>query len=252
MKGIIADIQRFSLHDGPGIRTTVFFKGCPLHCTWCHNPECISFEVQELYYPEKCIGCGKCAQGCFSGARVICGREMSVEELLKIILQDKPYYADRGGVTFSGGEAMAQKAFLGELADACRKEGISTALETSMVYYDEALLQKMDLIMADLKIWDSHLHRQHTGVGNEQIKENFKKMDTLGIPVIGRTPVIPGIDQGIPEISAFLRTLKNVVRYELLPYHPLGDVKQAALGLECRAFKIPDEAYMAQLRQYEF
>lgn len=110
-KGLIADIQRASFHDGDGIRTTVFFKGCPLRCAWCHNPECISFERQTLYYPQKCIGCGKCDEGCFSGAKVVCGKEYNSEELLCEILQDAVYYGDNGGVTFSGGEPMAQKIF---------------------------------------------------------------------------------------------------------------------------------------------
>ena len=116
-KGIVADIQRNSIHDGPGIRTTVFLKGCPLNCAWCHNPECISFTPQIMYYPEKCIGCGYCEKGCFSGARVMCGKEMNLQEVMNEILLDKDYYGEDGGVTISGGEPFAQRSFLNELID---------------------------------------------------------------------------------------------------------------------------------------
>lgn len=235
-KGIVADIQRSSLHDGAGIRTTVFLKGCPMHCRWCHNPECIAFEPQVLYYPEKCIGCGKCAEGCFSGARVVCGKEVTAEDVLKEVLLDKPYYADGGGVTFSGGEPLAQKDFLMEVLDLCRENGINCAVETSLFYYDEEVFRRLDFIMADLKIWDSKLHKEYTGVSNEGIKENFKKLDKLNIPVVARTPVIPGVEQGLDEIAAFLKTLKNVVKHELLPYHPLGIEKANALGIEQERF----------------
>ena len=250
--GIIADIQRFSLHDGPGIRTTVFFKGCPLRCAWCHNPECIDFATQELFYAEKCIGCGRCAEGCFAGARVLCGQEMSVSQVLSAIAQDRSYYSSQGGVTFSGGEPMAQKAFLSELVDACRAEGLHTAIETSMAVFDEAVLSKMDLIMADLKIWDSELHREYTGWGNEQIKENLKKANALGIPILLRTPVIPGINQEIEKIAVFAQSLCNVYCYELLPYHPLGQSKRKALGLPEVSFRIPTKEEMKEWNQYAF
>lgn len=250
--GMIADIQRSSFHDGPGVRTTVFFKGCPLNCAWCHNPECISFEIQELFYPEKCIGCGGCAEGCFSGARALCGKEYTVDELLKEIIPDKPYFTNGGGVTFSGGEPMAQKEFLSLAIDACRSERINCAVETSLICYDEKVLGKLDLIIADLKIWDGETHRKYTGVGNEVIKENFKRINSLGIPIIARTPVIPEIDQGIEKISEFMRSLDSVKEYELLPYHPLGLEKSKALGSEQNAFAMPSEEYMEEMKKYAF
>lgn len=252
MTGLIADITRASMHDGPGFRTVVFLKGCPLNCAWCHNPECISFSPQELYYAEKCVGCGRCGEGCVTGARVKCGTEMSVDDVMEVIMQEQPYYGTMGGVTFSGGEPMAQKAFVSSLADACRKENIRTAMETSLIYFDEAVLSKMDLVMADLKIWDECTHRTYTGVSNKPILENFKKLDALNIPIIVRTPVIPGIEQGIEEISAFLKTLKNVEKYELLPYHPLADTKCQALGMAGRSFEVPSKAHMEGLKRYEF
>lgn len=248
----IADIERAATHDGPGIRTTVFFKGCPLNCAWCHNPECISFAPEMMYYPEKCIGCGQCDKGCFSGAKVICGKNMTVPEVLKEVLLDKDYYGEQGGVTFSGGEPMAQREFLNQMIDRCKAHGIRCAVETSLIIYDAGILQKLDLIMADLKIWDNNLHKQYTGVENESIKEHFRQANELGIPIIVRTPVIPEIQQGIGEISAFLQTLKNVQKYELLPYHPLGNAKRTALGLPAQTFSIPDAQRMEELKQYVF
>ncbi len=251
-KGLIADIQRASVHDGPGMRTTVFLKGCPLNCWWCHNPECIDFKPQIMYYPDKCIGCGRCDEGCYAGANVICGKEYTPEEVLEIVLQDKDYYGEKGGVTFSGGEPLAQPEFLSEAIDLCRANGINCAVETSLIYYNEDIFKKLDVIMADLKIWDDRLHMEYTGVSNKLIMENFKKIDELGIPIIARTPVICEIDQGIDKISEFLKAFKNVVQYELLPYHPLGISKQKALGIEPVNFDIPSKEYMQSLGKYYF
>lgn len=252
MTGRIVDIQRASVHDGPGLRTTVFFKGCPLRCAWCHNPESVSFDKEELYYPEKCIGCGHCAEGCFSGARVACGRDVTAEELLREILQDKPFYRSQGGVTFSGGEPMAQKAFLGQMITLCRGNGIHTAVETSMTIYDGDILSRLDLIMADLKIWDEEKHRQYCGGSARLIRENLTRAAELGVPIIVRTPVIPGVNDSEEELRAiagFLAPLKNVIRYELLPYHPLGLEKARALGREQTGFPVPTRERMEALRQ---
>lgn len=251
-KGLIADIQRASIHDGSGIRTTVFFKGCPLSCKWCHNPECISFEKQIMYYPEKCIHCGRCGEGCFSGARVVCGKEMSAQDVLSEILLDKPYYGRDGGVTFSGGEPLAQKDFLNETIDLCKQHNINCAVETSLIYYDKEIFKKFNLVMADFKIWDSALHKNYTGIGNEEIIENFQKLNFLGVPIIARTPVIPEINQGIDKISEFLKTLENVKEYQLLPYHPLGNAKRKALGLDSDGFYAPAKEFMEELKKYAY
>ena len=252
MKATIFEIKRFAVHDGDGIRTTVFFKGCPRRCEWCHNPECIALEPEVLLYPEKCRGCGRCSEGCYTGARVLCGKEMTSDELLTEILLDKEYYGAEGGVTFSGGEALLQKDFLLEIIEKCKAEGINTAVETSLFIYDEQIFSSLDLVMADLKIWDSALHKRYTGVPVEPIIESFRRLDKLGIPIIARTPVIPEIDQGIPEISEFLSGLRNVIQYELLPYHPLGESKRQALGLAPLEFSVPTKEYMKELSQYVF
>ncbi len=249
---LVADIQRTSVHDGPGIRTTVFFKGCPLSCKWCHNPECISTEPEMMFYPEKCIHCGKCAQGCYSGARVLCGKKMTTGEVLDQIMLDFDYYKEEGGVTFSGGEPMLQADFLKEIIPMCKEKGVHTAIETSLIIYDEEILKNLDIIMADLKIWDSDIHKEYTGVPNEKIKENFIKTDKLGVPIIARTPYIPEVSQDFAKISEFLKGLKNVVRYEILPYHPLGVAKQRALGREEVIFTVPSKKQMEEVNKYAY
>lgn len=253
VKGLIADIEHASTHDGPGVRTTVFLKGCPLACKWCHNPECISPQKQELFYKEKCIGCGKCSEGCFAGARVVCGKDMTPGEVLADVLQDRAYYADGGGVTFSGGEPLMQREFLLETLKLCKKHGLNTAIETSMYRFDEEILSLCDCIMADIKVLDSAKHKEYTGVGNEAILENIIRADRLNKPMILRTPVIKGINdsiENIKETSGFVKGLKNAVQYELLPYHPLGLTKAEALGIKQERFEKPDN--MEELNKYAF
>lgn len=251
--GLITEVQRFSVHDGPGIRTTVFFKGCPLRCAWCHNPECISPSPEELFYPEKCIGCGKCLEGCFAGARVPCGRRIGQAELMRLILADRPYYGQDGGVTFSGGEPLLQADFLLPVLRDCRAAGISAALESSLYLWREDILREADFLMADLKLWDSDRHRQYTGVGNEEILKNLRRADEIGMSMRIRTPIIPGVNDTKEEISAiaaFVRTLRHAVGYELLPYHPLGLVKARALGRPQPEFSIPTKEHMEELKRY--
>ena len=248
---VIFDIERSAMHDGPGIRTVVFFKGCPLRCRWCHNPESQAFAPQEMYYPDKCIGCGRCAEGCYTGARQPCGQDMTIEQVMAPVLADKPYYGVEGGVTLSGGEPQCQPEFLNELVDACRAEGIHTAIETSMAVYHPEILQKLDLIMADVKLWDDRLHQQYVGVSNRPILEHIRRADGLGVPILIRTPVIPGVNDTQEEITAirdFARSLQNVVGYELLPYHPFGEDKWQALGQEPVRFSVPTTEQMQALR----
>lgn len=251
--GLVADIQHTSSHDGPGIRTTVFLKGCPLHCPWCHNPECISFKPQILNYPAKCIGCHRCAEGCFAGAKVLCGQLWTPDQLIDEVLLDQPYYGKDGGVTLSGGEPLAQAAFAADFLRRCQEFKIGTAVETSLyAAWDTAwsVLQYSHLVMADLKVWDSELHQAITGVPNLQVINNLRALGTQGIPLILRTPIIPGISDSpanIAAIAAFAAGLPNLVCYELLPYHPLGLGKAAAVGAAETRYAIPEHEAMQQL-----
>lgn len=250
--GLITEIQRFSLHDGPGIRTTVFFKGCPLSCAWCHNPECILPKKELLFYPEKCIGCGRCEEGCFAEAKVLCGVDRSPEELCEELLEDQSYFGTQGGITFSGGEPLLQRDFLLACLRILKKKGVHCAVETSLFLYDEEVFRSVDLILADFKIWDDALHRRYTGVSNLPIREHFLRLGGGTTPILARTPLIPEIEQGIEEISRFLQGIPAVREYSLLPYHPLGLEKARALGLSQQQFSIPSEDLMERTRRYAF
>ena len=266
MKGMITSIQRFSLNDGDGIRTTVFFKGCNMRCGWCHNPETICRDQELMFYESKCIGCGKCfvncptgahrmeqgqhvidralcircgkcAELCYAEALVMCGKEMTVADIMKEVRQDKAYYqSSGGGVTLSGGEVLCQKEFAMALCDACHEEGIPVAVETNLCFpyaYAKELLAKVDLIMCDMKIFDKEAHKVHTGVSNELILDNIRKLDALGIPVIVRTPLIPDAtdaEDNIRAIAAFVKEMKHLRRYEVLNFNPLGAGKYKGLA----------------------
>ena len=252
--GMIADIQRFSLHDGPGIRTTVFLKGCNLRCAWCHNPETVAFEPQFLLQPERCIGCGHCAEGCFSGARRLCGVERTVQSVLDEVLLDQPYYGAEGGITISGGEPMCQLEFTRALLQASREHGLHTALESNLCFpweIAQRALEQCRLLMCDLKLWDREGHRRWTGAYNDHTKQNIQNAAELGIPVLLRTPVVPGVNDREDEIAAIARFaagIPTLICYELLPYHPLGLAKgKLEHGFEPQAFEKPTAARMEEL-----
>lgn len=253
INAVVTEIERASLEDGPGLRTVVFFKGCPLSCKWCHNPECISFEPQVMVYPEKCIGCNKCDEGCFSGARVVCGKEMTASEIFEIILMDKDYYGSDGGVTFSGGEPMAYPEIIKKLIRLCKENGIKTCIETSLCIFDEEILSNLDYIIADFKIFDDMKHKEYVGISNKVIKENFAKLDLLGVPFEVHTPVLKGINDTPEEISSirdFICNFKNLKNYRLLPYHSLGVLKSKALGLPEIKFEAPSNEEMKRLEKH--
>lgn len=233
-KALIADIQRASIHDGPGLRTTVFFKGCPLKCRWCHNPESISFEPEIMHYPEKCIGCGMCEKGCFSGAKVICGKEYTACELLAEIIRDKEYYGCDGGVTFSGGEPLFQGAFLLECLS-YMKGKLHTAVQTSGFASRDTFARVMglaDYFLYDLKIIDPTRHKDYTGVDNSPILENFHALAGGNVPFTVRIPLIPGVTDTAENLTSIARLLQEhrVGYAELLPYNKMAGGKYRLMG----------------------
>ena len=251
--GMVADIQRFSLHDGPGIRTNIYLKGCNMHCAWCHNPETISFEEEIILDPDKCIGCGKCAEGCYSGARRPVGRRMTVDEIMGEALLDRDYYGDDGGITITGGEPFCQPALTEALLRRAAEEHVHAAVETNMSADWEILKRCLPLcesIMTDIKLWDEELHRQWTGISNERILSNIRRADALNVPLVIRTPVVCGVNDSEEEIGAiadFLSGFTSLYCYELLPYHPLGLSKHIEGKPDQQRFDKPDKARMKEL-----
>ncbi len=221
-KGRIFNIQRFSIHDGPGIRTIVFFKGCYMRCAWCCNPESQRYEIETLIE---------------GGKEKIVGRDVTVSDIMPEILSDMPYYRrSGGGVTLSGGEVLAQVDFAAELLKACKEAGLHTAIESSAnaPFSDiEKLLPYLDLYLMDIKHMDSKKHKEYTGAPNERILENAKLIAKSRVELIIRTPVIPTFndsDADIRAIASFARELDGVREYHLLPYHRLGTDKYRGLG----------------------
>lgn len=221
-KGRIFNIQRFSIHDGPGIRTIVFFKGCFMRCAWCCNPESQNREIETL----------------IEGAKEkTVGRDVTVDEIMPELLSDMPYYRrSGGGITLSGGEVLCQADFARELLRECKENGLHTAVESaasSSFSEIEKILPYLDLYLMDIKHIDSQKHKEYTGVSNERILENARKIAESGVELIIRTPVIPGFNDTAEEIRAishFARTLPGVKEHHLLPYHRLGQDKYAGLG----------------------
>lgn len=244
MDGLISNIQKFSLDDGPGIRTTVFLKGCNFKCIWCHNPEAISFQPEELYYAQKCIHCGHCKDGCPTGARSIVGEYRSPQSVFEEIYSDLDYYkASSGGITVSGGEPLGQIEFLEELLKICKEAHIDTAIETNLSYpfnLIERIIPYLDHIYYDLKIMNDTEHLKYIGVSNKSVLENSQKLDRAGVPVIVRTPLIPGITDSMENLCAiiyWLRDMKNLIAWEILNYNVLAKAKYAPLQQE---YKLPD------------
>jgi len=268
MNGRITTIQRMSFHDGPGIRSTVFLKGCNMHCAWCHNPETLSRELELEWIRQKCIGCHSCTKVCQTGAfslvhgkpsfqKTLCtscfdcvevcfaeaiykiGRQITAEEVFAEVEQDFPFFkSSGGGITLSGGEPMLQEEFIRQTLALFKKAGIHTALDTNLsVSWSqyEKVLPFTDLVLADLKMMNDTLHLKWTGKHNHTILENIRLLDETGIPYFIRTPVVPGINDDEAEITvlaSFVASLKNVKKYEMLPFHTLASCKYTNLELE--------------------
>lgn len=267
----IMDIKKFAVHDGDGIRTTVFFKGCPLRCKWCHNPEGMLPQTQLAYFEAKCVHCGSCLLGgkegscpantmkqnrhlfyrdacrlcgncervCPAGAFRIYGRGYTVEELMCIIREDRDFYdCSGGGVTLSGGECLIWADFCAELLKACKKEGIHTAVDTCG-YVPLESIQKVepytDVFLYDVKAMDEDTHIRGTGQSNRLILENLRYLSYRGAKLEIRIPYVPGYNSDqMEKIGAFLRSLSGIVRVRILPYHNLSETKYISLGMESR------------------
>lgn len=273
--GIIFDVKQYAIHDGPGIRTTVFLKGCPLCCRWCHNPEGIGTRPQILYRKRRCIGCGECvdvcpenalslmpegvitnrilcksdgacAEICPADARELVGKTVSPEAMLEIVKKDIPFYSQSGGgVTFSGGEPLMQPEFLFRCLRLCGREGIHRALDTSG-YAELEIVKQMametDLFLYDLKFMDTEKHMHFTGVSNQLILANLKYLARSGAQVIIRLPLIPGInddDKNIDLVGMFLRVLPEIETVHILPYHGYQQNKYVRLETEYMLKDIP-------------
>lgn len=246
MNGTIFDIKELGIHDGPGLRTTVFFKGCPLRCAWCHNPEGLSPKPQLLFRENRCRHCGLCQRGCshpdcqpYGRCLHICpdnllsvaGEVVSSEELATRILKNRSVLDRAGGVTFSGGEPLMQWEFL--LETASHLDGLHLAIETSG-YADsavfEAVIRKMDLVYMDLKLADEQQHRRYTGVSNQKIFKNFEILKNSGVPFVIRTPLIPDITDTEENVSV-LRAMTEGLAHEWLPYNAMAGAKYPWLGM---------------------
>lgn len=268
MKGLVFNIQRFSVHDGPGIRTTVFLKGCPLRCKWCHNPESLSTDPELMLRNDRCIRCGDCAtlcknnaiervdggfatqrevcidcgeciEVCDADARALIGKEMTTEEVIAEIEKDVVFYDQSGGgASFSGGEPLLQHEFLISLLERCKRKNIHTVVDTAGLTTStilDAVSAHVDLFLFDLKTTDDAMHRKFTGVSNIQILSNLRRLADQQKKVIVRIPLIPGVNDArndIKRAGEFVGGLGNVSEIHLLPYHPAGTEKYVRLGKE--------------------
>ena len=284
MKGIITAIQKFSIQDGPGIRTTVFFKGCNMHCQWCHNPETYSAKRELMFYREKCVACDRCIQACPShalfreqghlfttnactdcglceqacvyNALQLSGTPMTVEEIASQVCEDIPFYQrSGGGVTLSGGEVGLQAPFACSLLEALKDKGIHCCIETNLSLDFEVyrpLIALCDLVIMDIKLLDNDKHIHYTGLSNRTVLENFRRLSALNKPTLIRTPIISGVNDTAEEIMAirdYIKDAPNLTGYELLKYHDWGRNKANALGWSQHLFPPVDPIKFEQLQQ---
>lgn len=275
MEAPIFSISRCSLHDGNGIRTVIYFKGCSMRCIWCHNPESHNPQPEILFYPDRCIGCGRCIRHCIQGAHIndngihtisrslctscgicayecpsnalmMCGENMDVQSVMNIIMRDKPYFSrSEGGVTFSGGECLLYPDFLKELEEKCKTAQINTAIETALnVPWEnlKKLIELTDTFYCDLKHSDSNIHQKLTGVGNELILENLFRLSEVHKNIIVRIPLIPNVndsDDNLRKTAELISGCGGIQGIELLKYNNLSSGKTAALGKTFQSFGQP-------------
>ncbi len=281
--GIVFNIQRYSIHDGPGIRTTVFLKGCPLRCFWCQNPESQKMEPQILFDEKKCTSCGECLKVCPSGAtsrsdgrirvdrgrckasgkcaevcpneaRKVAGRSMTVDEVMREVMRDVKFYENSGGgVTLSGGDPLAQPDFALSILQRCKRAGLHTALDTCG-YAPWTTLEKVlpyvDLFLFDIKHPDPAAHRQGTGRDLDLILQNAKEISKRGKMRV-RVPLIPGFNDSpevVRQIARFVREELHIADVDLLTYNPLGEGKYELLGMLCSPRPYIEEARFEELK----
>lgn len=275
MQGRVFNIQRFAVHDGPGIRTTVFLKGCPARCLWCHNPESQSPKPEILHFPERCVSCdscksvcangtdparctvcGKCVEACPADARQLAGRTMTVESVMQEVVRDRIFYEESGGgVTFSGGEPLSQPSFLRALLSAARDSSIPTAVDTCGFAPEDVLVglaPLVDLFLFDVKLMDPDRHLALTGVPLPPILANLVALGAVHDNIWLRVPVVPGITDGesdIEQIACLAASTPGIQRVHLLPYHRAGSSKFTRLGrtYELESVAPPLPAHMAVL-----
>jgi pyruvate formate lyase activating enzyme len=285
LRAVITDIQRFSVHDGPGIRTLVFFKGCPLKCIWCQNPETLSASPQLFYSESECIRCGscvgecpqrairetadglvfergrcrvcgRCVERCYAGARRLVNREVGVEEVLAEVMKDLVFYRNSGGgVTLSGGEVTLYPEFARELLRRAKAAGIHTAIETCghAEWPDlKRILDYTDLVLFDLKHTDPAKHELYTGADNRKILDNLGRLSRLGTPLVVRFPLIPGVNDDRDTLRGVARLSKEAKAAEvhILPFHQLGQSKWSALGraYQCAQIPCPSQEAIAEAK----
>jgi len=287
VSGWVFDIKKYAIHDGPGIRTTVFFKGCRLRCRWCHNPEswkpgpemsfrasrcvrcgrCVELCLQRAVTildrgpatdPERCTLCGACIDACPAGAREIIGKRMTVADVMAQVTRDIIFYDQSGGgATFSGGEPLMQLEFLLALLAACRAEGIRAAVDTTC-YAEPQVIERVaeaaDLFLCDIKHMDSDLHRQYTGVDNERILSNIRTLSAIAKEIYIRVPIIPGFNDSqdnIEQTARFVQSLKTVCRVDILPCNRGGLEKAVRLtsGLDLMQAQVPSDDTMSEISE---
>ena len=281
----VSEIQRFCMHDGPGVRTTVFLKGCPLHCKWCHNPEAQKNKPELLFYGNKCIGClscvsacpkevhrggnehiilrnkciscASCTNSCPSGALEMCGREMSCSDIISLVERDRAFYGEHGGITLSGGEPFAQNEATVELLKACKANGLSTVVETCGYCNTDVLISAIpyvDLFLWDIKDTNQASHKEYTGVSNELILRNLKVANDMDSRIRLRCILVNGVnthEAHYENIAEIAKSIKHLDGVDIIPYHAYGGSKAVLLGLEDNGKKewIPDEAQIEQAKK---